>query len=69
MINVDQIQLLNIFRMNFQKDLDDIFRGGKGILFFFLKMSSGDTDKVFYTTVYKKLKNSKKNVKYSNFLG
>lgn len=27
MINVDQIQLINIFRINFQKDVDDIFKG------------------------------------------
>lgn len=35
MINLGQIQLLNIFRMNFQKDVDDLFRGEKrGIGFF-----------------------------------
>jgi len=30
MFTVGQIQLVNIFGMNFQKDVDDICRGKKG---------------------------------------
>lgn len=32
MFSVGQIQLVNIFRMNFQKDVDDIFRGKKKLV-------------------------------------
>lgn len=68
MFTVGQIQLVNIFRMNFQKDVDDLFQGKKeGVVF--QKLSSGDIDKVFCATECKKVKISKKNVRYSNYLG